>query len=163
MSDGIVIRDGRDADSDAVIALVDLCWSAYPGVILDVDLEEPGLRHPASHFRAKDGRFWTAWRGAALHGIVGYAFDPATATVELHKLYVHPDARRGGLGRRLTALVEAAARDRGAARIELWSDTRFETAHRFYRGLGYTRTGRTRDLHDLSNTTEFHFEKRLGP
>jgi hypothetical protein len=32
-----------------------------------------------------------------------------------------------------------------------------------YEHLGYERTGRTRDLHDLSNTTEDHFVKRFSP
>lgn len=161
MTAGLIIRAAEDSDSDAVIALIDLCWSAYPGVILDVDAEEPGLRRPASYFRERDGAFWTAWAGAALGGVVGYTYDAATRTAELHKLYVHPDQRRTGLGRRLTALVEETARQRGARRVTLWSDTRFETAHRFYRNLGYTQTDEVRALHDISDSSEFHFVKSL--
>jgi GNAT superfamily N-acetyltransferase len=157
----ILIRPAADADSAAIIALIDLCWSAYPGVILDVDLEEPGLRRPASHFRERNGELWTGWAGAALAGCGGYMFDAATAEAKLHKLYVHPDQRRSGLGRRLTALVEETARRRGARRITLWSDTRFETAHRFYLSLGYTQADVVRALHDISNTHEFHFVKAL--
>jgi GNAT superfamily N-acetyltransferase len=157
----ILIRPAADADADAIIALIDLCWSAYPGVTLDVDLEEPGLRRPASHFRERDGELWTGWAGAALAGCGGYAFDAVRAEAELHKLYVHPDQRRSGLGRRLTALVEETARRRGARRITLWSDTRFETAHRFYLSLGYTRADGIRALNDISNTREFQFVKAL--
>ena len=79
----ILIREGADADADAVIALVDLCWSAYPGIILDVDAEEPGLRHPASHFRDENGGFWTAWEAAALRGMIGYTFDAAAKAARL--------------------------------------------------------------------------------
>ena len=161
--DGVVIRDGTDADSAAVIALIALCWSTYPGVVLDVDRDEPGLRRVAGHFHALGGGFWTAWRGPTLCGTVGYAFNAPTRTVELLKLYVRPEERRGGLGRRLTRLVEDAAEARGAARIELWTDTRFETAHRFYAGLGYDKTGETRDLDDLSRSREFRFVRLVGP
>ncbi|MGF1624038.1 MAG: GNAT family N-acetyltransferase, partial [Alphaproteobacteria bacterium] len=157
----ILIREAEDGDSDAVIALIDLCWSAYPGVVLDVDLEEPGLRRPASHFRERDGAFWTAWSGTALAGVVGYTFDAAAGEAELHKLYVHPDQRRSGLGRQLTALVEETVRGLGARRITLWSDTRFETAHRFYRGLGYAQADDVRALGDISNSYEYHFVKAL--
>lgn len=83
--------------------------------------------------------------------------DPA----ELKKLYLDTRLRGQGLGRDLIALVEDTARASGATRIDLWSDTRFTTAHAVYERCGYRRTGRTRDLHDLSNTTEFHFEKEI--
>jgi hypothetical protein len=45
--------------------------------------------------------------------------------------------------------------------MELWSDTRFLDAHRLYERLGYRRTGRTRELHDLSDTVEYEFDKPL--
>jgi GNAT superfamily N-acetyltransferase len=76
------------------------------------------------------------------------------------KLYVAADQRRQGLARRLTALAEDWARGRGAAAIELWSDTRFTRSHAFYRAQGYTQDGERR-LQDLSRTTEFRFHKRL--
>jgi putative acetyltransferase len=77
-------------------------------------------------------------------------------------LYVAAAARRRRLGARLVGLVEDAARGRGAAAVELWSDTRFHDAHRLYARLGYGRSARTRELHDLSNTVEHHFRKRLS-
>ena len=50
-----VIRPLVDADGEGLIALIDLCWSAYPGCILDVDAELPELRHYASHVGARGG------------------------------------------------------------------------------------------------------------
>jgi len=46
-------------------------------------------------------------------------------------------------------------------REELWSDTRFAEGHRFYERRGFTRGAVTRQLFDLSNSTEYHFEKRF--
>jgi putative acetyltransferase len=42
-----------------------------------------------------------------------------------------------------------------------WSDTRFTDAHRLYARLGYVRTGDRRDLGDISNSSEYRFEKAL--
>ena len=157
------IRPARDGDGDALIALIGGCWAEYPGVILDVDLEEPQLRAITTHFCDRGGLFWVAEQGAAIVGCAGIAPAADPAGAELHKLYVRNDVRRSGLGGALTTRVEHAAREQGAAFIELWSDTRFVTAHRFYERLGYTRLPDTRDLHDLSNSTEYHFRKELLP
>jgi putative acetyltransferase len=81
--------------------------------------------------------------------------------VLLQKLYVGRSARRQGLGSRLVARVETEAIERGATAIELWTDTRFEPAHRLYERLGYVRNGATRELHDLSNSVEYHYLKEL--
>jgi RimJ/RimL family protein N-acetyltransferase len=81
--------------------------------------------------------------------------------LELKKCYLHPSQRGRGLARRLVALVEDHASSLGIATVELWSDTRFTTAHAVYEHLGYRRTGRERDLHDLSATREYHFVKRI--
>ncbi len=155
-----VIRPVRDSDADGLIRLIDVCWSAYEGCILDVDAEEPQLRAMRSHFDALGGEYWVA-EGAdglvAAGGGWAPAADPAGA--ELHKLYVLAELRRQGIARRLVAMAEAAARSRGSRFMELWSDTRFLEAHAFYEALGYRRTGRTRELNDLSDTTEFHFVK----
>ncbi len=47
----------------------------------------------------------------------------------------------------------------GATRLVLWSDTRFERAHRFYERRGYVRAGPIRVLNDLSNSLEFGYAK----
>jgi putative acetyltransferase len=42
-----------------------------------------------------------------------------------------------------------------------WSDTRFTDAHRLYARLGYVQADGRRDLGDVSNSTEYRFEKAL--
>lgn len=83
---------------------------------------------------------------------------------ELKRLYVAATHRRRGVGRALVELVEDhAVRDHDAVAVELWSDTRFVDAHRLYERCGYVRTGRTRQLHDPSETTEYEFVRALSP
>ena len=157
-----VIRAGRDGDADGLIALIGGCYAEYPGCVLDVDGEIPELRAIASHFAGRDGRFWVVETGGRVVGCVGAAPARSPATVELLKLYVDHTARDRGLGRRLVGLVEDEAARRRAAAVELWTDTRFHTAHRLYERLGYARQPATRALHDLSGSVEFHYRKRLG-
>ena len=155
-----VIRPVRDSDAEGLIRLIDVCWSAYEGCILDVDAEEPQLRAMRSHFDAIGGEYWVAeGPGGGIAAGGGWAPAIDSAGTEMHKLYVRAEIRRQGLARRLVGMAEAAARRRGSRFVELWSDTRFLEAHAFYEALGYRRTGRTRDLDDLSRTTEFHFVK----
>ncbi len=157
------IRPAGDDDEAGLIALIGGCFAEYPGCVLDVDGEIPELRAIATHFTGRDGRFWVAEADGAVAGCIGLAPAPDPAGVELLKLYVDGAWRGRGLGGRLVALVEAEATRRGAAFIELWTDTRFESAHRLYERLGYRRLPETRTLHDKSDTVEYHYRKGLAP
>lgn len=157
----IHVRDARDADAEGLIALIGGCFSEYPGCLLDVDGELPELRAIATAFRGWGGRFWVAERAGRVVGSVGFTPGKRGGYAELKKLYVERSARESGLGSALCALVESEARGAGYRRIDLWSDTRFTTAHRFYEKRGYTRGPTTRELHDSSNTVEYYFEKAL--
>jgi putative acetyltransferase len=81
---------------------------------------------------------------------------------ELERLYVNPRWRRRGLAAVLAGLVEKTAAEAGAHEIELWSDSRFLDAHRFYERRGYIRRGPDRELGDLSQTQEHHYVKTLS-
>ncbi len=156
----VSFRDAVDADSDALIALIAGVFEEYPGCVMDVDGEMPELRAIASHFHRLGGRLRVAERGGRVVGCVGFA--PLTqGGVQLHKLYVRADCRRRGIGAALCDFVEESARERGATHVELWSDTRFETAHSMYERRGYLRGLRTRELNDKSNTVEYFFRKEL--
>lgn len=155
------IREARDDDAWDLIGLVAGCWAEYPGCVLDVHGEVPELLAIATHYRNLGGGFWMAEDSGRLAGCVGLAPSPEPGFAVLHKLYVAWSARRQGLGETLVGLVEAEAAARGATAIELWSDTRFEDAHRLYERLGYERLPETRELHDLSHSVEYRFWKPL--
>lgn len=57
----------------------------------------------------------------------------------VERLYVHPDARRRGIASILMETVMEAAQ--GLQALEVWSDKRFEGAHRLYEKLGATVVG----------------------
>lgn len=154
------LRPARDADAPALQRIIADLFANYPHCFLELELEEPGLRAPGQFGFA----FWVLDEpGAGVIGCVGCAAGAEPGVVELRKLYVREDRQGRGFGGRLIEQVEAQARRQGAHTIELWSDTRFTTAHRVYEKRGYRPTGRERALHDLSDTREFHYSKRLAP
>jgi GNAT superfamily N-acetyltransferase len=151
----VEIRPALDQDSAGIIDLIARVFAEYPGVYLLVDQEEPKLRTPASSYP----HFWVLQDRERILGCI--ACGAYSGTYELQKLYLDSSLRRQGWGRKLVELVENQARAEGFEQIELWTDTKFETAHRVYEKLGYQATGRRRELHDISDTSEFHYQKDL--
>lgn len=155
------VRQGLDSDAAGVIALIGECWAQYPGIILDVDGEMPELRALATYYRGKGGTLWVAETLAEIVGMV--ATVPHDAGIwEICRVYASPSAHGSGLGHRLLDTAEAHARAAGAMRLVLWSDTRFDRAHRFYEKRGYIRSGPIRVLHDISNSLEFGYAKPIN-
>ena len=164
-SDTVRVRPARDGDGDAIGYLIARCWADYPGSYFDHHGEMADLDRIASVFAAKGGLIWAAVLDDRIVGSIGAAPVGAGAVGgawELTKMYVDPLIRRRSIGRLLLGVAEAHAAAAGAGRIVLWTDTRFETAHRFYERLGYLADGRTRALADLSNSVEYFYAKRLG-
>lgn len=156
-----MIRLGRDADAAGIIALIDRCWAEYPGTVLDVDAEMPELHAPASYYDGKGGRLWVTEADGAIVGMIA-TIPHGDGAWEICRVYTLPLTHGSGLGHRLLDQAEAHARAAGATRLVVWSDTRFDRAHRFYEKRGYVRHGPIRVLHDLSNSLEFGYAKPVN-
>jgi putative acetyltransferase len=154
------IRAVRDDDAQDLFGLLSLCFAEYPGCYVDPHEDLKDLLLPGQAYAGCS--FWLAEdeRGRACACVAVDFPDPGLA--ELHRLYVRPDQRRRGLGEALVSLAEEFARRAGAERLVFWSDTRFTTAHRLYARLGFSGSGETRELGDISNSREYFFEKRLS-
>ena len=85
--------------------------------------------------------------------------DPAW---EICRVYVDPALHGSRPGPRLLDHAEAYAIAAGAGRLLLWSDTRFDRAHRFYEKWSYVRHGPIRVLDDISNSLEFGYAKPVN-
>jgi len=157
-----MIRPGRDADALGFARLVEDAWAEYPGCVFDLDGELPELRALATHFSRQGGALWAAQsegEEAALLGMVATRPLREDSAWEICRLYVDRAARGTGLAHRLLDAAEAHAAAGGARRMVLWTDTRFEAAHRFYEKRGYVRQGAIRILDDLSRSLEFRYAK----
>ncbi|MGL4240442.1 MAG: GNAT family N-acetyltransferase [Beijerinckiaceae bacterium] len=156
----LLIRPVRDADAQDLIGLITLCFAEYSGCYFDPHGDMPDIVRPAQSRLATEGQFLVAEDASGRAcACIGVDF-PERAAAEIHRLYVRPDMRGRGLAKELTRRMEDFARERGAARMIMWSDTRFSNAHAMYEKLGYAR-GHTRSLGDISGSREFFFDKAL--
>lgn len=158
----VIIREAQDEDADGIITVISAVFAEYPGCIFDLEAEAPELKHPASFFAAEGGKLWVA----ESHGdvVASFGFLPAEkpAGIELQRIYLRRDHRGSGLATRMFGIALSAARAERAAFIELWTDTRFHAAHRFYEKLGFSRSPGERLQNDLSRSSEYHYLLRLG-
>ena len=92
-------------------------------------------------------------------GCFGVKYDVASREGELHKVYLHPAVRGRGTAQKLMAkaLAWLGQTHPECEAVMLWTDTRFEAGHRFYGKCGFARTGESRILDDLSNSSEWQF------
>jgi len=95
------------------------------------------LLRPDDHYDGRTGWFAVAEDDAGrVIGTVGVS-DEGAGSFELHRLYVHSEGRRAGVGGALVAWAIATAAAHGATVMELYSDIAFEDAHRLYRRHGF--------------------------
>jgi GNAT superfamily N-acetyltransferase len=150
-------------DAPGVVALVGRVYAEYR-FVYDPAIEVPDLLAFARHYQPPQGAFFVVRDSAGL--VVGSAgverLDARAA--ELHRLYLDAALRGRGTGR---ALVEAAldwCRGQGVERLLLWSDTRFDLAHRLYERMGFRLMGERVLPEDVNQTREYGFERAVsGP
>nr|WP_237182368.1 GNAT family N-acetyltransferase [Roseomonas marmotae] len=134
-------------------------WAEYPNCILDVDGEVPELRALATYFAKAGGTVWVAEEEGRVVGMVATRPLGSDRAWEICKMYVEKGQRGTGLAHRLLGGAEAHAKEAGAERLVLWTDTRFDAAHRFYEKRGFVRAGSIRILDDISKSLEFRYAK----
>ena len=97
--------------------------------------------------------------GADAVGCVGLKFE-SDGIAELKRLFVHPGARGGGLGRKLMDFLEALARERGVRRINLETGPLNTEAVKLYKVYGYAPCGPFGDYEE--NPYSLFMTKDLG-
>ncbi|TDO39013.1 ribosomal protein S18 acetylase RimI-like enzyme [Paractinoplanes brasiliensis] len=95
------------------------------------------------NYEAPDGLFIVIYRDGVPVGCGGCRrFEPGSATFEIKKTYLVPQARGHGLGQRLLDVLEDTAERGGARRIILETGVRNDAALRLFTRNGYTPTAR---------------------
>jgi GNAT superfamily N-acetyltransferase len=154
---GPVIAPADRTDVPGVIALIGRVYAEY-GFVFDPPVEVPDLLAFERHYEPPRGAFFVVRQAGAIVGSVGVErLDGAAA--ELHRLYLDAPLRGRGTGRALVEEVLAWCRTSAVARLVLWSDTRFEQAHRLYRRVDFRQTGERTLPNDPNQTREYCFER----
>jgi GNAT superfamily N-acetyltransferase len=130
----IVPYDPARADHRAAFRDLNIAWIERYFVVEPRDRHE--LDDPEGHVLATGGRIFMAEAGDAVLGTCAL-LPMGDDAWELAKMAVREDARGRGVGRMLGESVIAAARESGAARVELLSNRRLAPAIALYRRLGF--------------------------
>lgn len=170
----------REATSDDIPGVVETVRAVYVeyGFTWEAEGYHADLYHLDRFYQAHGHRFLVAsgpdgvvgtcalLRFPALPGSVGELvtvdgkWRVGGCDCALNRLYVHPSARRLGVGGALTQAVIDAARADGRRAMEIWSDKLFGDAHRLYGRFGATLVG-DRILDDPDQSPEWGLVLRL--
>ena len=154
---GATISPATAVDVPTIVDLIGRVYAEY-GFVYDPRVEVPDLFDFDAHYAPPRGAFFVVQEGGAIVGSVGVErLD--THTAELHRLYIDAELRGRGTGRALIETVLAWCRARDIGRLILWSDTRFDLAHRLYRRMSFTQTGERTLSDDVNNTREYGFAR----
>ncbi|WP_284352788.1 GNAT family N-acetyltransferase [Roseisolibacter agri] len=134
----VVPFDPARADHRAAFRDLNLAWIEQHFVVEARDRRE--LDDPDAHILAHGGAIFMAVDDGAnvgeILGTCALLAEPDGAC-ELAKMAVHAAARGRGVGRALGEAAVAAARARGAPRVDLLSNTVLGPAIGLYRALGF--------------------------
>lgn len=156
-----LIREGADDDGPGLARLIAGVFDEYEGCLYEPS-EFPELERPASAYAERGGRLWVVAQDDRLVGALAIAAHHRPGEFEISKVYLDKAVRGKGLAAALLAGADAFAAASGAARLSLWTDTRFGRGHAFYERHGFVRMPGVRALHDASATLEYHFARDVG-
>jgi GNAT superfamily N-acetyltransferase len=157
--DDLVMGPADASEVPGVIALIGRVYAEY-GFVYEPATEVPDLHAFDRHYGPPAGAFFVVRDGARVVGSVGVN-RLGGDTAELHRLYLDADQRGRGLGQALAERVLEWCRGQAIAHLVLWSDTRFDLAHRLYERMGFTRTGERELANDPNQTREFRYERAV--
>ena len=152
------LRAFRPTDTEGIIALIDGIYHEY-GDRIHLEQAEADLMDIPAHFEPDN--FQVLDDAGTIRGTVAVAADGAH-TYFLKRLYLDHELRGEGWSNTLLEWAIDTARNQGARRIALWSDVRFERAHRFYSKHGFEHDGRVRTLDDAWEPySEYFYSKEI--
>ncbi|WP_404414927.1 GNAT family N-acetyltransferase [Brevundimonas vesicularis] len=121
-------------DHAAAWAQLNTAWLVEGGFAIE-GKDQVAINDPQGEFLDKGGRIFIAEKDGEAVGCC--AMVPTDDGVEVCKMTVTPAARGLGLARRLLDACEAAARETGAARLYLETNSALQPAIALYEGAGF--------------------------
>jgi len=144
----IQVRQAALTDTESIVRVIKAVYDEY-GFSWDPEGYHADLYDLQTHYFSHGDRFYVAEIDGVVQGTGALEMFPAHPAgfadplpriggcdCSIERVYVHPDARRRGLGRAITLQVIADARLAGRTKMEIWSDKRFTEAHLLYQKMG---------------------------
>ena len=144
----MLLRLAEAQDCQAIIRHIDAVLREYGDEICLTGADQD-LTDIEQHYVRNGGAFVVLDDEGTVRGTHAVRPDVTRPDVcYLRRLYLEPSLRGSDWGHRLMNWALEWAIVHGSRRVELWSDTRFERAHTFFRRCGFREDGRTRDMDD---------------
>ena len=146
MSANVAVRPAQPADAAAIAKVrVDAWRASYRGIVPDAYLDGMNVADSTAFWQrilASGSPNASVFVATVDDEVVGFAAanvrDPPRLgfDAELSAIYLAPERKRAGLGRRLVAAVAAVQRERGANGLIVWVFAKNRDARAFYEALG---------------------------
>jgi len=138
------IREAKARDLPALLRMMRSLAEQPPAIPFDEGEVRAALDKFLGH--ADLGQAWLLWLGEKPAGYViltlGYSFEFRGRDAFIDELYIEPEFRRRGLGRRALEFLEEKARASGVNALHLEVDRGNDRAMELYRRSGYENHGR---------------------
>ena len=140
---GMHVRDATGSDLEAVREVARASWETdYPDILSRESVEEGfdewyGPDRLRENLEEPRSELVVAETDGSVVGFAHAFADPEAATVL--RLYVHPDSRRAGVGRRLFETLFERAEETGVTRLRATALAANDSGENFYRAMGLER------------------------
>ena len=143
------LRPATDADSEALVSLITAVYHEY-GEVMFTEGADSDLLDLEARYAGRGGAFVVLEDegGEIVGSHATLPIEGRDGLLTFRRLYLDRSLRGSGLGKDLMDWAVDWSRANSFRRVEFWSDTRFETAHRFFERYGFTRSGEVRDMDD---------------
>jgi ribosomal protein S18 acetylase RimI-like enzyme len=137
---GVIFRPAVQQDEQSLLRMMRNLAEQEPGAYF---FDEPVVREVLRRFLASPdlGRVWIFYEGETPVGYIvltfGYSFEYHGRDSFIDELYIEPQFRQQGIGRRAMQFVEERARELGVNAIHLEVDQGNDPAVRLYLRAGY--------------------------
>lgn len=140
----VEIREAKARDLSVLLRMMRSLAEHPPAIPFDEDEVRAALDKFLGY--AELGQAWLLWLGEKPVGYViltlGYSFEFRGRDAFIDELYIEPEFRRRGLGRRALEFLEEKARASGVNALHLEVDRGNDPAMELYRRSGYENHGR---------------------
>lgn len=137
---GVIFRPAVQEDEQVLLRMMRNLAEQEPGAYF---FDEPAICEALRKFLANPdlGQAWVCYEDETPVGYIvltfGYSFEYHGRDSFIDELYIEPQYRRKGIGRRAMQFVEERARERGVNAIHLEVDRGNDPAAQLYRRTGY--------------------------
>ena len=132
---GVEVRRAAEADAEAISSLILEAFSPFRAEYTDGAFEYTTPAADVIRSRFAEGPIWLAYLDGEAVGTVSGL--PEDGRFYIRSMAIKPSAQRGGIGQKLLVTLEAYAKEKGFAKLFLYTTFVLPGAKRLYEKNGF--------------------------